>query len=112
MDSFTCRFLIEEIHTSYHNCNDLIFWKKQLDMQFKFTNQTTKLKNHLKKGYKYRKYRFYVKTFQYLSPYQNNYDNIVFCLCKILDIYHGKIQKLKELEYLYHSMVQFENTWL
>lgn len=112
MNSFTCKFLMQEIHASYHNCDELIFWKKQLDMQFKFTNQTTELKNHLKKSYKYRKYKFYVKTFKYLLPYQNNYDNIVFCLCKILDIYHGKVQKLKELEYLYHNMVQFENTWL
>lgn len=112
MNSLTCQTLIQEIQTSFHNCHELISWKKQLDIEIELSDKSVQLQNHLRKRYRYRKYKFYKKTFNYLLPSGKNYNNVVFCLCKILDIYHGKFQKLDELNYLYHNMVQYENTWV
>ena len=113
MDNFVCQSIIQQINEKYHNCDEMLYWKKELENHIKGLNDNhILLKNYFEKiRYRDRKYEFYENIPNYLVFSSTDYNDLLFCLNQILFLYQNKSRILYDLKFLYKNMIEFENRW-
>ncbi len=113
MDTFVCQSIIQQINEKYHNCDEMLYWKKELETHIKgLDDNHILLKNYFEKiRYRERKYEFYENIPNYLVFSSTDYNDLLFCLNQILFLYQNKSRILYDLKFLYKNMIEFENRW-